>query len=269
MRTIVDNFAQFQRMRSLSEATIRRRRTSLEGLARWVAPTELVAATQPDIEAWLGSLPTARTRDAYRTDVRVFYEWAHDRELVDKDPTRRLARIKTPKAIPRPLPVDVAELAVTTGGPRVRRMAMLGLFAGLRAGEIAALHTDDIDLDHGVLVVRHGKGGKDRVVPLHPRLAAVLERVPAGYVVGWDGRRVGAGTVSSTLGRHLRRCGIDAATGHQLRHTFGTELARRTGGDLVAIGKLMGHGSTETTKGYVGWSADMGPVVASMFGDVS
>ena len=51
-----------------------------------------------------------------------------------------------------------------------------------------------------------------------------------------------------------------------MRHTFGTELARQLGGNLLAVARLMGHSSTETTKGYTAWVADAAPEVCRMFG---
>ncbi|MBX0328592.1 tyrosine-type recombinase/integrase [Oscillochloris sp. ZM17-4] len=54
---------------------------------------------------------------------------------------------------------------------------LLMLFAGLRISEAAALRWREVDLDAGVLLVIDGKGGKDRAVPIHPKLRAELERV--------------------------------------------------------------------------------------------
>jgi site-specific recombinase XerD len=265
MPHLADGWQRFQIMRGLSPLTVKRRDQAVASFERHASPATLETATGDHVEAWLGSIPGAATRYHYLSDIRMFYRWAIPRGHVTADPTALIDGVKKPGHLPRPLGPEV-ERAVNEGTRRNRLMSALGLFAGLRCAEIAALHTDDVNLGAGVLVVRDGKGGKDRVVPLHPRLAAMLADVPAGWVAPWNGQRVSPRTVSVTLAAHLRRCGIDA-TAHQLRHTFGTELARRTNGDLVAVGKLMGHGSTETTKGYVGWSADMADVVAAMFSD--
>ena len=96
-----------------------------------------------------------------------------------------------------------------------------------------------------VLVVRHGKGGKDRAVPIHPTLAPLLAGLPAGPLI-----EVRPGTLGHKVARHLRAHGVDA-TLHKLRHTFGTEAARATNGNLLIVADLMGHSSTLTTQGYV------------------
>ena len=63
---------------------------------------------------------------------------------------------------------------------------------------------------------------------------------------------------------HLARCGV-TATPHQLRHTFGTEFARVSNGNLVQLAALMGHDSIDTTMGYVGWAGDGADAVGRMY----
>jgi integrase len=70
--------------------------------------------------------------------------------------------------------------------------------------------------------------------------------------------------VSRTIGAQLERCGIHA-TPHQLRHTFGTEFARHSNGNLIALAAVMGHETTNTTMGYVGWSSRSAKVIAAMY----
>ena len=65
----IDSFSTYQRTRSFSRHTIRRRRTSLSSLGRWIAPMPLTAATAELVEEWLGTFATPRTKHAYRSDV--------------------------------------------------------------------------------------------------------------------------------------------------------------------------------------------------------
>lgn len=237
--TLVDQFAAYQRLRGWSPLTIRRRTQTLTQLAHVVPLHE---ATTDDIEQWLASKPSTATRHAYRADLRAFYAWAVERGKLDHDPARPIDPIKVPAGLPRP--VERGELAAVihqaTGDMKL--MLMLGAYVGLRRSEIARLTTDDIE--GGVLTVRGGKGGKDRRIPLHPALA--------GAFAGRHGQVFAGATpesVGGAVGRYLRAHGIDA-TAHQLRHTFGTELARVTGGDVLVVGQMMGHSSASTTLGY-------------------
>lgn len=111
-----------------------------------------------------------------------------------------------------------------------------------------------------VLVVRGGKGSKDRAVPVHPTLARLLAARPAGPIVSCN-----ADTLGGKVSRHLRECGVDA-TIHQLRHTFGTEAARASNGNLLVVADLMGHENLTTTMGYTKLvGVNCAATVAAMF----
>lgn len=258
---VIEQFSAYQRGRGFSEATIKRRRLTLQALERFLAPKTWATATMMDLEEWLYTKPAARTRHAYRSDIRTFYAWAVKRDLLTADPSAGLDSIKVPKALPRPFG-DEAATMLLHGPLKTRQMVALGLYAGLRCAEIAALCAEDVWLhqDEPVLVVRDGKGGKDRVVPISGELRAVLGSLPTSGPLfpGRDGRRpVTSGTVSARIRRHLARAGIDG-TPHQLRHTFGTAVARNSGGDVVLTASWMGHGSTDTTMGYIRLTAGRG-----------
>jgi integrase/recombinase XerD len=261
---VIDDFSAYQQVCSFSPLTILRRRKSLSLFLRHIAPRDFADATVDDIEAWLATKEKATTRYTYLADLRSFYKWAVKRGHLEFNPAAEVDTVRKPRSLPKPLGSNVLSV-ISRGRLRTRQMAALGLFAGLRCAEIANLRGDDIDVPHGVLIVRHGKGDKDRVVPLHPELVRLLEGVPSsGWLFTRNGRPIQPGSVSRTLKEHLHRCGIEA-TAHQLRHTFGTELARQMGGNLLAVARLMGHSSTETTKGYTAWVADAAPEVCRMF----
>lgn len=269
----IDQFAAHMRYRNLSPATIRRRRATLTLFERWMAPQDLQLATPGDVETFLGTRTAARTKHAYRSDLRVFYGWLTDKGIIESSPAAKVATVRVPKSLPRPLAVAEVLGALTFGSRQVRRMIALALFAGLRCHEIAALHSEDVWL-HGnppMVVVRHGKGAKDRAIPMHPDLVSLLRDIPPSGPV-FPGRNLPTMrpySVSSAIARHLDRAGIDG-TPHQIRHVFGTELARQSGGDLLLTATLMGHESTATTMGYVRLTPGLaGAVVATMYGDAA
>ena len=135
----------------------------------------------------------------------------------------------------------------------VQPRVLLASFAGLRAAEIAALDACDIDHRRRALRVL-GKGGKERMVPMHPDLAAALEPCRRGPVIPSraTGGSVRPGTISAIVAVHLRSRGIDR-TCHSLRHWFGTETHQQCH-DLRVVQELMGHSSIATTEVYVAWS---------------
>lgn len=247
-------FRRHQSARNLSPATIRRREVSLRQFAADIAPMPLLGADAHLIDEWLARYRTPSTRRAYRSDLQAFYSWAAKRDLC-ANPVVKTDSVRVPKPLPRPVPPAYLPAILATATPDVRLMTALAAYAGLRVAEISALDAADLDLtsEAPLLAVRCGKGRKDRIVPIHPDLATLLRSAPrSGPVVG-----VCPSTVGRKVSEHLRSLGIEA-TCHQLRHSFGTELARTTEGNLILVARLMGHGDVSTTMGYIGWSGGAG-----------
>jgi integrase/recombinase XerC len=258
----VDAFRKYQRTRGLSRATIERRSGTLKQFAASITPLPLLDATGELIEEWIGTYRSAATRRAYRSDLMAFYTWATKRDLCAANPVLRTDPIKVPTTLPRPVPPAYLPAVLAAAPPDVRMMIALAAYAGLRCAEIASLDASDIDTssEAPVLAVRSGKGNKDRIVPIHPDLARMLRGIRPGPVVG-----VTAQTVGFKVAGHLRSLGIDA-TAHKLRHTFGTELARATEGNVVLVASLMGHGDVSTSMRYIGWAGGPGAAaVAAMY----
>ena len=246
---LVDAFIDHQRYLGHAGRTMSRRRSTLEQLAAYLHPRPLFEMTGADLEGFLGHWACAQTRTSYFGDVRAFFVWAYKRELIDGDPTVKVDRPKVPQRQARPIAVgDVRHLIDSTVDPTARRMIMLAALGGLRCSEIAGLHGDDVFVEDRVLVVRQGKGNKDRIVPMSAELRLGLAQVPRGALFpGVGGPRVG-----KIITRELRRCGI-VARPHDLRHSFGTQAAIALRGDLVKLASIMGHASTTTTERYVRW----------------
>lgn len=254
-------FRRYQLVRGLSPKTIRRRSVSLRQFADSIAPLSLFEATGDLIDDWLGTHPSAATRRAYRSDLMAFYAWAAKRDLCP-NPVLKTDSIRVPKPLPRPVPASYLPAVLASATPDVRLMIALAAYAGLRIAEIAALERSDIDLvcESPRLAVRSGKGNKDRIVPIHPDLAVMLRGARPGRLVS-----VSATTVGQKISAHLRSLGIEA-TAHKLRHTFGTELARSTDGNVILIASLMGHEDVSTSMRYIGWAQGQGAdAVAAMY----
>jgi site-specific recombinase XerD len=135
---------------------------------------------------------------------------------------------------------------------------------GLRISEACQLTTGDIDASRGVIRVRDGKGGKERLVTLSDELLRTLRaywrvaRPPAPYLFATaSGRPLGAKTARAALRRAAESAGISKrVTPHTLRHSFATHLLER-GTDLRVIQVLLGHSSLRTTTRYTRVSAKL------------
>ncbi len=206
--------------------------------------------------------------------IRAYCRWAIRAKLRGDDPTLELEWPKRIEPIPRALkareqrlldqildmllPVlDVKKRHVIA---RHKRAILLMWYAGLRISEVPALDWRDVDLDAGELTVRNGKGGKDRGVAIHPRLAANLAETPEdrqrGAVCGrLDGRPISYKSMPHIFSdRYLGGLGLEISA-HMLRHSFAVNLLR-AGADIRTIQVLMGHASLETTQRYLALDFD-------------
>ena len=119
---------------------------------------------------------------------------------------------------------------------------------GLRLAELLSTTLEDLDLEGGWLKV-HGKGERERVVPIWPvaaRLHAYIEArgITDHLLPGWYPRRVQR-LIKSTA----RRAGVTGAHPHRWRHTAATHLYEETG-DLYLVQTLLGHSGIQTTEIY-------------------
>jgi len=207
--------------------------------------------------------------------VRGLHRFAHRDGLVRSDVARDVTPPTLPARLPRSLTVDEVEqlLAGCIGdgpGP-LRDRAMLELLysTGARISEAVGIDLDDLDVE-GRTVLLHGKGGKQRIVPVgRPALAAVeAYRVRARPVLAARGHGTRALLVNARGGRlsrqsawHALRATADAAgltaqvSPHTLRHCFATHLLAG-GADVRVVQELLGHASVTTTQVYTRVTVD-------------
>lgn len=134
----------------------------------------------PLLADWLASHDWAReTLRSYRSALRSFYGWGRATGEIDSDPSRLLRKVPATIGIPRPAPERVISDALSASPARVWLMLMLGSRHGLRRGEISLVSTRDLRSDpDGWSLIVHGKGAKDRVVPLLDDVARVIRDSP-------------------------------------------------------------------------------------------
>ncbi len=279
----------------VSQETLRTYRTALRDYLAWAWPegspgprVPLLKASSDDIDRYLNGLQTKggnlpensrplrpASVATYLAGVRAFYralEWAGAAVAPEdvhapSDPTPREER--------RPaLPIELYEQllyhlddAEDLTKTRDRAMVRLMAEAGLRISETVHLDVDDFLPAERLLIIRSGKGGKQRTVPLSRSLTAELGRwlrLRAGIAAAAEpalfvntggrknkGRRLSPSLLRKRLARYYGELGFPKRYhgAHMLRHTAGTRFYRATK-DLHVTARLLGHSNVNTSAIY-------------------
>jgi integrase/recombinase XerD len=276
------SFLEDLRGRGYTEATAGHARSHLPSLFAHLKRRGIVepqAVREEDLVSFARTLATrlsARGRrlspvtiSSYLGMVCSFFSFLAKKSVLLTNPAERLplphARRLPRAALTRAEVCRLVEApsALTAVGQRNRALLETIYGTGIRLSECARLDLTDLDLGEGTLLVRCGKGRKDRLLPLPGRAAAALDlylrdsrpRLVRGapepaLFVSRDGRRLKPISVQFVVWWHAKRAGIRARISpHMLRHACATHLLQG-GADVRHIQELLGHKRLETTAVY-------------------
>lgn len=234
-----------------SPATIRTRLQHVRALSRDF-PGGPESVTDDSLLAWVGNRQwAAETRHSHYMSFGQFFDW-YSSKYGFISPGRVLPAIHRLAAPARPVPENTLLEAFGRASDRVQLILLLAAEAGLRSGEIACVHEDDLTKDLiGYSLLVHGKGGRRRIVPLGADLARrILSRL----------RECGPWLFPGNIDGHLSARWIGKLgasvlpspwTLHTLRHRFATR-AYNAEKDILAVKELLGHSNVATTQRYIG-----------------
>ena len=271
-------------VRHYSPRTVSGFRDSLAMFVLWCEErgvTRPVEVTRPVLERYQRHLFWRRKRDGMPLSnqtqygrivpVRGLFRFLVRHNRILANPAADLELPKVDQRLPRAV-LSVAEAErvlslpdVTTAGFGVRDRAILEVLysTGVRRAELIALTVWDIDADRGVMVVRRGKGRKDRIIPIGSRAAAWVARysheVRPRLVVEPDsgvlfltkeGLDLTPDHLSGLVTRYVDRAELGKrGSCHLFRHTMAT-LMLEHGADLRYIQQMLGHADIATTTIY-------------------
>ena len=191
--------------------------------------------------------------------IRAFVRFCAADGLIDAAPV--FAMPKLPKTVlPAFEPSDVARLLDVCESDRDRLIVLVLLDTGLRAAELCALDGGDVDANTGAVLVRMGKGQKQRTVYLGARTRRELAHYwrnvgkPGAKMPVWTSSSTGDRLTDSGLRQLLQRLGERAGVDHCNPHTFRRTYALwslRNGMDVHTLAALMGHADIHVLKQYL------------------
>lgn len=188
--------------------------------------------------------------------LQWFYKYVLDRAWNVK----KLIRPKKEKRLPRYItPTQVGALLDAVSYEKHRLILLLYYSTGMRLSEVRYLKWEDINVEEGVILVRKGKGAKDRLVLLYEGLEEklkahrALQRPSQEYVFEGKtpGQAIAPKTIQWAIIRARQKAGLpDWVTAHVLRHSYATANLKN-GMDVVGLQKLLGHKKLSTTSRYL------------------
>jgi integrase/recombinase XerD len=280
---MIDEFGEWMGAHGYSPRTIENRRVMLSYLVDWLADrgvTRPVEVTRPMLESYQRALFHYRKRDgdplSFRSQsqrllaVRAFFKWAARQRHLLHNPASEIELPRAERRLPRPA-LSLAEAEQVLAQPDItdpaglRDRAMLEVLysTGIRRSELAHLALVDIDADRATLLVRQGKGRKDRMVPIGERALAwthrylvearprlVAEPDDGTLFVSAEGVGFSPDRLTQIARDYVRASGVPKVGAcHLFRHTMAT-LMLEGGADIRYIQAMLGHAELSTTQIY-------------------
>ncbi len=203
-----------------------------------------------------------KTINCHLACIRVFYDYLyHEEGIKIANPVKRGSALRMPKPLPGHLKdEEVVELFNVIKKPRDRAIFKIMLRCRLRVEEVANLNLSDLDLRRNKIIVRNGKGCKDRVVyiskdaqeavlnylrirsPSRDRKVFLVEKGPC------SGKAISVRGIQKRIEYYAGIAGIKVSC-HHLRHTMATQLLNADA-EVVTIQDLLGHNGISTTERY-------------------
>ncbi len=282
LRAYQNAFLEWTRITGLSEQTARIRKAALDGFILWCDerglqhPTDI---TRPILQRYQGYLyhyrkangqPLSFNTQATRLlPIVAFFKWCARENHILHNPASDLVLPKPARQLPRHL-MSVSEIEsvlnqadiTTPSGIRNRAMLETLYSSGIRRAELIHLSLYDVDTERGTLMVRQGKGRKDRLIPLGARACAWVSRyvqeVRPQFALTQDqqhlfvtdyGEAFENNRLSDMVKLHMKYAGFQSGGCHAFRHAMATHMLEN-GADIRYIQAILGHSELSTTQIY-------------------
>ncbi len=187
-------------------------------------------------------------------------EW----EMVEETILKKIRKVKLPKEVGRLryLSAKEAQALVSVCDDHLKPIVITALHTGMRKGEILGLKWDNLDLEHGFILLDKTKNGERREIPINKTLREVFNKLPRRFTGEGEDRQLIPyvfhnvrtlnfyGNVKRSFKTAAKTAGLTDLHFHDLRHTYAS-LAMMSGKiDIATLSKLLGHKNLKMTMKY-------------------
>ena len=266
-----------------SEQTVSVRRRLLKYFFNWCDDLGLVNIqdiTRPIMESYQRFLFKYRREDGKPlvissqsrrlSCIKAFFKYLSKNHLILYNPVTELQFPREPARLPRQVlnENEVQRIMIqpdlsTPEGVRDRTMLELFYSTGMRRMEVANLDLYDVDFDREIVMIKEGKGRKDRVIPVgavalqwirkyidNEREMILVHRDETALFLSYKGVRISMPYITQLSGNYVKQADIGKqGSCHIFRHTMAT-LMLENGADVRYIQQMLGHASLKTTEVY-------------------
>ncbi len=283
MESYIDSFLEWLRVRAYSEATVEQRGKYLRYFRVWCAEygiDEPRNVTKPVLDRYQRYLYHYRKKDgkpmSFRSQrsqllpVRAFFKWLTRMNYLLSNPASEMEMPRPEKRLPKHVLTssDVEEVMRGVNlrhsmGLRDRAILETLYSTGVRRMELIRLCLSDLDIERETMLVRQGKGRKDRVLPIGERALAWIRKYmdetrptialapdEGRLFLTMEGGPISPNRLSKMVGDYISAAELGKkGCCHIFRHTMAT-LMLEGGADIRFIQKMLGHAKLETTEIY-------------------
>ena len=284
LKPLLASYLDWQRSRNYSSGTVRNTNLYITNLLNWLEERSITHASQVTrlmLERYQRHLFHYRKADGQPltfanqhvqlSTIRTFFKWLCRQNHLPANPASEMELPKVEKRLPPSL-LSAHEVETILNVPDIhtaigiRDRALLETLysSGIRRKELTNLTLYDLDLQQQTLMVRQGKGKKDRLLPLTDRASEWLHKYLSdirpqlliepddhkSLFLSHTGKPLSPGVLGNLVRKHIQAAGIEKkGSCHLFRHAVAT-LMMDNGADLRSIQQLLGHENLNTTELY-------------------
>jgi len=210
------------------------------------------------------------TIQGYVRTLKAFFAWGAREEYVSPNPMAVIPMPKSPTKIINTFTDEhisrLTDICLRSNGNAHRNLTIILLFldSGLRVSELVGVELDDVNLSEGQIIIRHGKGNKERIVPV----GSIVQKSLWKYIslcrprpltesitqlfLNSNGLPLTRNGVQQMMKRLAMQAGITGVrcSPHTLRHTFAKRYLIN-GGDIFSLQRILGHTSLASVRLYL------------------